>query len=246
MPETEFVLAQKSYWRDVDEAHFAWQTRGASIAAGEAALLSDVTVGPGERLLEVGCGEGANLFHLSARLGPSVRLYGVDFSSAKARFAREHTGCATAAADATRLPFESGRFDAVLIRDLLHHLPRPLDALAEAARVLRPGGALFLIEPSGRNPIIAAMAALIPAERGMLSSTATRVAGAARVAGFAVRSVDARQPMPLSRVLLHYKFGVPSLGALPSVMRALGALEGLFSRMPGALHSYFVIRAEKS
>lgn len=244
--ETDFVRAQKQYWREVDAAHYAWQTAGGYIAATEAALLSGVTVPPGKRLLEVGCGEGANLFHLAARLGSAAQLYGVDFTLEKARFAGVHTGCATAAADATRLPFADACFDVVLIRDLLHHLPRPVAALVEAARVLRPGGALFLVEPNGKNPLIAGMAALIPAERGMLFSTAARTCARAREAGFAIVSVERRQALPLSRVLLHYRHGAPSLGARPSVARALGRIEGLFERLPGALHSYFIVHGEKS
>ncbi|HYB53737.1 MAG TPA: class I SAM-dependent methyltransferase [Thermoanaerobaculia bacterium] len=49
--------------------------------------------------------------------------------------------------DAGALPFGSGRLGALIMVDTLHHLPRPLEFLREAARVLRPGGRLALIEP---------------------------------------------------------------------------------------------------
>ncbi len=49
--------------------------------------------------------------------------------------------------DAWRLPFESGSVGALVMIDVVHHLPKPLDFVAEAARVLRPGGRLALIEP---------------------------------------------------------------------------------------------------
>jgi SAM-dependent methyltransferase len=49
--------------------------------------------------------------------------------------------------DADVLPFRSGSVGAVVMVDTLHHLPRPLDFLAEAARVLRPGGRLAMVEP---------------------------------------------------------------------------------------------------
>ena len=49
--------------------------------------------------------------------------------------------------DADVLPFRSESVGAVVMVDTLHHLPRPLDFLAEAARVLRPGGRLAMVEP---------------------------------------------------------------------------------------------------
>jgi SAM-dependent methyltransferase len=52
------------------------------------------------------------------------------------------------AADALRLPFREGAVDAVTGLDVLHHFARPGEFLAEAARVLRPGGTLALVEPA--------------------------------------------------------------------------------------------------
>jgi SAM-dependent methyltransferase len=49
--------------------------------------------------------------------------------------------------DADVLPFRSASVGAVVMVDTLHHLPRPLDFLAEAARVLKPGGRLAMVEP---------------------------------------------------------------------------------------------------
>jgi len=49
--------------------------------------------------------------------------------------------------DADVLPFRDGSVGAVVMVDTLHHLPHPLDFLAEAARVLRPGGRLAMVEP---------------------------------------------------------------------------------------------------
>lgn len=49
--------------------------------------------------------------------------------------------------DADALPFRGGSVGALVMVDTLHHLPRPLAFLAEAARVLRPGGRLAMAEP---------------------------------------------------------------------------------------------------
>lgn len=51
-------------------------------------------------------------------------------------------------ADAHRLPFSDGDFSGVLMLDVLHHLERPIDFLREAARVLRRGGCIAMIEPA--------------------------------------------------------------------------------------------------
>jgi SAM-dependent methyltransferase len=48
---------------------------------------------------------------------------------------------------ANPLPFRSGSLGGVVMLDVLHHLPEPLEFLNEASRVLRPGGRLVMIEP---------------------------------------------------------------------------------------------------
>jgi SAM-dependent methyltransferase len=49
--------------------------------------------------------------------------------------------------DGSRLPFQNGSIGAIVMLDVLHHLPKPLDFMYETARVLRPGGRLVMIEP---------------------------------------------------------------------------------------------------
>nr|WP_249127453.1 class I SAM-dependent methyltransferase [Bradyrhizobium lablabi] len=53
-----------------------------------------------------------------------------------------------AVADAHRLPFADKSFAGVVMLDVLHHLERPIEFLREAARVLRPGGCLAMMEPA--------------------------------------------------------------------------------------------------
>lgn len=49
--------------------------------------------------------------------------------------------------DAGALPFPAGSLRAILMTNVLHHLPRPLDFIADAARAVRPGGVVAMIEP---------------------------------------------------------------------------------------------------
>jgi SAM-dependent methyltransferase len=236
-----FERLQRSYWRSADETRYAWQTRNPVLAVREAALARRVEVRAGERLLEIGCGEGANLHHL--RDAGALR-FGVDYSGAKTAFARRATNAHTVTADATRLPFTDGAFDALLIRDVLHHIGDVDGVLAEARRVLKQGGRLTLLEPNRASPFILLQAALIPEERGVLRSTAAALEATLERAGFRVTARAHDQPFPIERVLLHPSFGLPSLGAHPLVARALGAADAIARRLlPERTWMYLVFEA---
>lgn len=105
----------------------------------------------GARLLDLGCGEGR---HLSgARAAGAGDAVGVDLSAADLAAAAERLagpadgGAALVRADALRLPFADGVFDAVLCSEVLEHLPHWRGAVAEATRVLRPDGVLCVSVP---------------------------------------------------------------------------------------------------
>jgi SAM-dependent methyltransferase len=236
-----FEKLQRTYWRSADEIRYAWQTSNPVLAPREAELARRASVAVGERLLEIGCGEGANLHHLREAGGMRV---GVDYSGAKTAFARRATDAHTVTADATRLPFADATFDAVLIRDVLHHIGDVDGVLAEARRVLRPCGRLTLLEPNRASPFILLQAALIPAERGVLRSTAAALEATLGRAGFTVTSQIYEQPFPIERVLLHPSFGLPWLGEHPLVARALAAADGVARHLlPERAWMYLVFEA---
>jgi SAM-dependent methyltransferase len=235
------AACQWAYFKDADEPKFRWQTSGPVFAETERQLVA-VAATRG-RFLEVGCGEGGNLFHLGPGNGPMV---GLDYSMAKVVYASGAVPWARfVCGDVTRLPFRRGVFDRVLCRDMLHHLrvSQQREAVEEMFRVCRPGGEVVAIEPNGRNPLMGAFALLIPAERGTLRSTPARVA--ALVEHLASRIVvEAAQPMPVARVLLHYRFGRPELGRRRIVARLLHGLDAALQRLvPRRLWAYIVVRA---
>lgn len=96
----------------------------------------------GDDVLEVGPGYGATTAVLVGRV-PQLTAVEVDEGSAT-RLGEQYRGRATIVhGDGTALPFEDGRFSAVVCFTMLHHVPSPglQDALfAEACRVVRPGG----------------------------------------------------------------------------------------------------------
>jgi SAM-dependent methyltransferase len=101
------------------------------------------------RVVEIGCGSGAALVALGRRLRPTF-LAGVDLDpgllrQAAARFDATGLDADLLHADVRALPFAAGAFDLVIDFGTCYHIAGAADALAEIARVLRPGG-LFVHE----------------------------------------------------------------------------------------------------
>jgi ArsR family transcriptional regulator len=114
----------------------------------EAALLALIPENAG-RLLDIGTGTGRLLELLAPRI---VQGLGVDASKqmlalARSRLARaDLSHCAVRLADMYRLPLSDAGFDLALLHMVLHYAEQPEFVLAEAARVLRPGGWLIVVD----------------------------------------------------------------------------------------------------
>jgi len=115
-------------------------------------LLDYLELRDGARVLDCGCGMGFYLMVMS-RLW-DLELVGLDMDPERLRWASEHgIEAELVEGDAQRLPFEDSSFDAVLLTEVLEHLPDDDAALSEVLRVLRPGGVLSLSVPHARYPI---------------------------------------------------------------------------------------------
>ncbi len=106
----------------------------------------------GSRVLEVGCGVGAQTVHLVAA-SPQAHIVAVDVSAdslaqARARVAAQAPGATVEwhRADLFGLPFADAAFDHLFVCFVLEHLPDPVLALTRLRRVLRPGGTITVIE----------------------------------------------------------------------------------------------------
>ncbi|MGM0584425.1 MAG: class I SAM-dependent methyltransferase [Pseudomonadota bacterium] len=110
---------------------------------------------PGERILDLGCGDGALSEALAAA---GAEVVGADASADMVAAARAR-GIAAVAADGHALGFH-GEFDAVFSNAALHWMTEPDAVLAGVARALRPGGR-FVAEQGGHGNVAAIRTALI-------------------------------------------------------------------------------------
>jgi SAM-dependent methyltransferase len=133
-----FAEAERSGWAD-DARAAAYADLFAPVSDQLISpVMAAVDAAPGRAVLDLCCGHG----NLTAALQDAGAIVtGVDFSRAMIARARSRVPEAIfVEADAADLPFEDGAFDAVACNVGLGHLPNPAAALAEIARVLRPGG----------------------------------------------------------------------------------------------------------
>lgn len=101
----------------------------------------------GKRVLELGCGAGYDAYSF-ARAG--ARYVGIDITAENVERTRAHLRLMgldgdVRQADAEDLPFDDEAFDSIYSNGVLHHTPDISRALAEAERVLAPGGDIYLI-----------------------------------------------------------------------------------------------------
>jgi SAM-dependent methyltransferase len=148
--------------------------QAAAVWARELAALRALGLADGARLLEVGCGPGAVLARLIADARPRLAV-GAELSAAHAR--RAAAVARVVRADGACVPFAGGSFDAVLFRLVLRHCPDPEALVAEAARLVAPGGRVFIVDADD------ATLALRPAPAGFAALWAALAATARRRGG---------------------------------------------------------------
>lgn len=110
---------------------YSWQNRH----------IADELPREGE-LLDIGCGVGTLIPDLPRR----YTYTGIDASENAVNTVRERFDVAASVADAHDLPFDDDRFDAVILRSVIHHFRDPEQVAAEAVRVVKPGGRIVVFE----------------------------------------------------------------------------------------------------
>ncbi|MCB0970556.1 MAG: methyltransferase domain-containing protein [Acidimicrobiales bacterium] len=122
------------------------------------ALVAAAGIEPGQRVLDVACGRGACLYPALEAVGPTGSVLGVDLAPGMVEAlgaelaARGVANATTQVGDAEALDLRDGAFDVVTGGFMIFFLPEPDRALAEFARVLRPGGTVALTIFDGDTP----------------------------------------------------------------------------------------------
>jgi microcystin synthetase protein McyJ len=116
-------------------------------------------MGPGDRVLDVGCGYGANAVTYCKRYHPAA-VVGIDVTEVRIEKGREYVAThglgdviTLQLGDATKLGFEDASFDRVIAVESAFHFDTRRDFLNEAARVLKPGGTLALSDMIPRRGV---------------------------------------------------------------------------------------------
>jgi len=105
-----------------------------------------------DRVLEVGCGAGG-MSKAIRFYRPDLKIIALDVSQAAITHAQKDSqGVKFLVATANELPFKKDSFSAVVLFDVLEHLPDPPLVLTEVSRILKPGGLLHLFVPLEAQP----------------------------------------------------------------------------------------------
>jgi SAM-dependent methyltransferase len=169
---------------------------------------------PGLNLLDCGCGPGSISFGLAAGVNPG-HVIAVDSEESQVERARELirrapiTNLTFQVADAYALPFEDDTFDVVFSHALLEHLSRPLAALREFRRVLKPSATVGVCSPDWGGfivaPSIPGLAAALDTYMGLMRSNGAQpfrgreLGGLLAEAGFRGITLSARYECYASR-----------------------------------------------
>lgn len=108
-----------------------------------------VPLGPGKRILDIGCGNGKFLHRMKESYGCEVE--GLDFSAGAVEAARRNYGLPVRRGTLEDAPFEPASFNAVTAWWYLEHVPDPFDSLTRMSSFLGPGGCLVIGVPNSRS-----------------------------------------------------------------------------------------------
>lgn len=178
---SRYFAARAEEWDAIRSLYAPEET----VEAAMAAMLGDAPIG---RLVDLGTGTGRMLELFGARAAKAV---GIDRSPEMLRLARAKLAETVPTAelrqgDLTALPLGEGVADTVILHQVLHFMSQPASALAEAARLLAPGGRMLIVDfaPHDREELRARDA------HARLGFSDDQIAGWLAAAGLALGRTD--------------------------------------------------------
>lgn len=149
-PSNDLARHQEEQRQQWDGVAAGWKKWWGTIENGAQCvskrMIELAEVGPGQRVLDIATGIGEPALSAASRVGPAGRVVATDLSSQMLDIARERaialglTNVEFMEADAERLDFPDGSFDAILCRWGVTSLPNPSDTLVAIRRMLVPDG----------------------------------------------------------------------------------------------------------
>jgi ubiquinone/menaquinone biosynthesis C-methylase UbiE len=243
--------SQHDYFASTCEKRYEWQTQNPFISQAERDILSCLPITPGNKVLELGCGTGSNIFNLRA-MGKVFKFTGIDINDKEISLARRNFPMDEfILGDATNVALHDESFDLVFCRDLMHHMgfSQHLKLIQEMTRLAKVDGQVVLIESNGLNFVVWVFAKLVKVERDVLHSTPERIA---KLFG-KIENLNSITPTPkfvepcnFFRFILHYQFGLPWLAQSRSIQRVLKKISQLTAKtLPPHRWAYMIFTSVK-
>lgn len=152
-----------------------------------------------DHALDIGCGGGATLARLSARIGPG-HVTGVDYSPVSVALSRETNAADVSSgkmdvqeASVEALPFGDDTFDKIVTVESFYFWPNPVENLAEVRRVLKPGGVFLLVADIYQKEGLSKETLENIARYQLLNPTPEEFSAMFRQAGFAESKVHTKE-----------------------------------------------------
>ena len=185
-----------------DEADLANVPEGANLGLGCGNPVALASLAPGETVLDLGSGAGIDCFLAAERVGPAGRVIGVDMTPQMLERARDNarrggfTNVEFRLGEIEALPVADNTVDVVISNCVLNLSGERPRVLAEALRVLRPGGRIMISDLVSERPVPDFVAASKESLVGCLPVLVREYEEDLAAAGFAEVSVVPRQRYP--------------------------------------------------